>query len=180
MKPKAFLILIARYALMVGTNLKNLLGLAGILLVVVAIVTVPRLIEQNAPEMCFADDGTCLHEEQSEFIIALIPVFIGVGAIFGAFALYLLYEKGQPSKKQDASLALSLMEKDERKVVGRIVEEGGRITQSEVSRIEGIGKVKAHRILERLEKRGVLEREQYGKTNMIKLSGKYRKLFLKD
>lgn len=166
---------------MTGKNLKNLLGLAGILLVVVAIVTVPRLIEQGSPEMCFADDGTCLHEEQSEFIIALIPVFIGVGAILGAFALYLLYEKAPPSEKEkDASLALSLMEKDERKVVGRIVEEGGRITQSEVSRIEGIGKVKAHRILERLEKRGVLEREQYGKTNMIKLSEKYRKLFLKD
>ncbi len=166
---------------MVGKNLKNLLGLAGILLVVVAIVTVPRLIEQNAPEMCFANDGTCLHEEQSEFIIALIPVFIGIGAILGAFAFYLLYEKNQSGEKEyDATAALSLMEKDEGKVVGRIAEEGGRITQSEVSRIEGIGKVKAHRILERLEKRGILANEQYGKTNMIKLSGKYRKLFLKD
>jgi len=48
------------------------------------------------------------------------------------------------------------------------------------SRIEGIGKVKAHRILERLEKRGILAKEQYGKTNMVKLTEKYRKLFVES
>ena len=148
-------------------------------MIFILIVTVPKLIEQSAPEMCLAENGNCLHEEQTEFITTLVPLFIGGGAILGALALYLFYEKSMPSEKEhDASIALSLMEREERKVVSRIVEEGGRITQSEVSRIEGIGKVKAHRILERLEKRGVLAKEQYGKTNMIKLSEKYRKLFI--
>ncbi len=165
---------------MAGKNLKNLLGLAGILLIFIVIVTVPKLIEQSSPQICLADSGDCLHEEQLEFLTAMIPVFIGGGAILGAVALYLFYEKTQQPGQQehDAKLALSLMEKDEAKVVGRIVGEGGRITQSEVSRIEGIGKVKAHRILERLEKRRVLAREQYGKTNMVKLTEKYRKLFI--
>ena len=166
---------------MVGKNLRNLLGLTGILLIFILIVTVPKMIEQAAPEVCVAENGNCLHEEQMEFITSLIPVFMGGGAILGALALYLFYEKSMPTEKEhDATAALSLMEKDEGKIVKRIVEEGGRITQSEVSRIEGIGKVKAHRILERLEKRGVLAKERYGKTNMIKLSDKYRKLFLKE
>jgi len=167
---------------MAGKNFRNLLGLTGILLIFILIVTVPKMIEQAAPEICVAEDGNCLHEEQMQFITSMIPVFIGGGAIFGALALYLFYEKTQQPGQQehDARLALSLMEKDEGKVIGRIAEEGGRITQSEVSRIEGIGKVKAHRILERLEKRGVLAKEQYGKTNMVKLTEKYKKLFLKE
>lgn len=166
---------------MAGKNLKNLLGLAGILIIIVVILVVPKLIEINAPQVCTIE-GECQHEEQMKFLTAMIPVFIAGGAILGAVALYLFYEKTQQPGQQenDAKLALSLMEADERKVVGRIVEEGGRITQSEVSRIEGIGKVKSHRIIERLEKRGILAKEQYGKTNMVKLSEKYRKLFLKD
>jgi uncharacterized membrane protein len=83
-------------------------------------------------------------------------------------------------KEADAALSVSLMEKDESKILGKLVAEGGRITQSEVSRIEGIGKVKAHRILAKLEKRGIVASEKYGKTNMVKISDKYRKLFLKD
>jgi len=163
---------------MTAKNLRNLLGFAGVLVIFIVILTVPKLIELSAPQVCTIN-GECQHEKQLNFLTALIPVFIGGGAILGAVALYLFYEKTQPSQKEyDASLALSLMERDEGKIVGRIVEEGGRITQSEISRIEGIGKVKAHRILERLEKRGILAKEQYGKTNMVKLTEKYRKLFI--
>ena len=155
-------------------NLKILVGLAGIFLVFAAMITIPSVVESAAPEVCF-EGGECLHEEYGGAISALIPVFIGVGAILGAIALYMFYEGTAPVSK--AETALSLMERDERAVVGRIVEEGGRVTQSEISKVKGLGKVKAHRILEKLEKRGVLEKEQYGKTNMVKLSEKYRSLF---
>jgi len=164
---------------MVAKNLRNLLGFAGVLIIFIVILTVPKLIELSAPQVCTIN-GECQHEKQVNFLTALIPVFIGGGAILGAVALYLFYEKTQqPSQKEyDASLALSLMERHEATIVRRIVEEGGRVTQSEVSRIEGIGKVRAHRILEKLEKRGVLIKERYGKTNMIKLNEQYRKMFI--
>ena len=158
-------------------NLKILGGLAGVFLVFAAMIAIPSLVESAAPDVCF-EDGSCLHEEFAGSVTALIPIFIGIGAILGAVALYMFYERAAPASKADA--ALSLMEKDERAVVGRIVEEGGRVTQSEISMVKGLGKVKAHRILQKLEKRGVLEREQYGKTNMVKLSGKYRGLFLEE
>ncbi len=155
-------------------NLKMLVGLAGIFLVFAAMITIPAIVESSAPDVCF-EDGNCLHEAYAAEISALIPVFIGVGAMLGAIALYMFYEKTAATGKSET--ALSLMERDERAVVGRIVEEGGRVTQSEISKVKGLGKVKAHRVLERLEKRGILEKEQYGKTNMVKLSEKYRSLF---
>ncbi len=159
-------------------NLKMLLGFGGVIVVVVAMLLIPSFIESGIPDVCMSG-GECQHQSYVETIISLVPVLIGLGAIIGALAIYLFYEKAAaPSSNKGA--ALSLMEKDERAVVGRIVEEGGRITQSEISLIKGLGKVKAHRILERLEKRGILEREQYGKTNMVKLAGRYRSLFFGD
>ena len=161
-------------------NLAYLGGISGVLLIIILIVSVPAIAEQNISTVCTID-GMCQHEEQIRQLITLIPLFIGGGAILGAVAYYLFYERTAPVKKEaDAALAVSLMEKDESKILHKLVAEGGRITQSEVSRIEGIGKVKAHRILSRLEKRGIVASEKYGKTNMVKISDKYRKLFLKD
>ena len=161
-------------------NLAYLGGISGVLLIIILIVTVPALAQQNVSDVCTID-GMCQHEQELSTLIALIPVFIGGGAILGAVAYYLFYERTAPVKKEAAaSLAVSLMDKDESKIMGRLVSEGGRITQSEVSRIEGIGKVKAHRVLAKLEKRGIVSSEKYGKTNMVKVSDKYRKLFLKD
>jgi uncharacterized membrane protein len=161
-------------------NLAYLGGISGVLLIIILIVTVPAIAEQNISAVCTIN-GVCQHEQELNMLIALIPVFIGGGAILGAIAYYLFYERTAPVKKEaDAALSVSLMEKDESKILGKLVAEGGRITQSEVSRIEGIGKVKAHRILAKLEKRGIVASEKYGKTNMVKISDKYRKLFLKD
>ncbi len=161
-------------------NLAYLGGISGILLIIVLIVTVPALAQQDISSVCTIN-GVCQHEQELNMLITLIPVFIGGGAILGAVAYYLFYERTAPVKKEaDAALSVSLMEKDESKILHKLVSEGGRITQSEVSRIEGIGKVKAHRILAKLEKRGIVASEKYGKTNMVKISDKYRKLFLKE
>lgn len=42
--------------------------------------------------------------------------------------------------------------------------------QSEISHYPGLGKVKAHRITERLLARGILQKESHGKTNLVKLT----------
>ena len=164
----------------ISKNLAYLGGLSGVLLLIVLIVTVPAIADKGISDVCTID-GECQHEQYANLMVSLIPVFIGGGAILGAVAYYLFYERTAPVKKEaDAALAVSLMDKDESKIMGKLVSEGGRITQSEVSRIEGIGKVKAHRVLAKLEKRGIVSSEKYGKTNMVKVSDKYRKLFLKD
>ncbi len=52
----------------------------------------------------------------------------------------------------------------------KILESNGKIFQAEISRIEGIGKLKSHRILQRLLDRQVIEIERHGKTNIVKLA----------
>jgi len=60
----------------------------------------------------------------------------------------------------------------------RIIEHNGTILQSEISRMSGMGKVKAHRILKDMKIKGIISLEKYGKTNRINLSKDVKKLFL--
>jgi preprotein translocase subunit YajC len=74
---------------------------------------------------------------------------------------------------------LKLLNFNERKVLERLIERKGEILQSEISRIKGMNKLKAHRAIRNLELRGVIETESYGKTKHIILSKDIKNIMLK-
>jgi len=74
---------------------------------------------------------------------------------------------------------LKFLNYNENKVMKRLIENNGTILQSEISRMPGIGKVKAHRILTDMKIKGIVTLEKYGKTNRIILSEDLKKIFLK-
>ena len=152
-------------------NIKVLGGLLAVALFMLVVFYVPRIFEQGTPLVCF-DGGTCQHEEYLADVISYLPAVIILGFVLGAVASYLYSERkiDLPAPSPDRRKALlSLLQPSERKVVERLVEKGGSVLQSEISRMEGVGKVRAHRVVERLMRRGVLEKEQVGKTNVLKL-----------
>jgi len=67
----------------------------------------------------------------------------------------------------------------ERKVVETLIGKKGEILQSEISRIEGMTKLKTHRAVRDLERKGIIKRESYGKTHRIILSKDIKELILK-
>jgi hypothetical protein len=54
--------------------------------------------------------------------------------------------------------------------IEKIIENKGSVLQSEISRMEGMTKLKTHRAVKELERKGIVKLEQYGKTNRIILS----------
>ena len=161
---------------------RNQKTLAGIILLtgtLAAIVMMPAFLNQGVPAVCVVD-GECQHEMALEQLITLTPAILFAGITLGAVSFYFLYErsKAPASRAENVSQFVGVMEKGEAAVMGKIISEGGRVLQAELSRIEGLGKVRAHRIVQRLEKRGVLEVESAGKTNVVKLTREYRELFL--
>ena len=58
----------------------------------------------------------------------------------------------------------------ERKVLERLLESKGSVLQSEISRIEGMTKLKAHRAVKNLEQKEIIKIERHGKTNRIFLA----------
>ena len=67
-------------------------------------------------------------------------------------------------------VALRLLESDERQVVDILVKAGGSLLQKEISWETGFSRVKTHRVLVRLIRRGVVTSEKYYNTNKITLA----------
>lgn len=67
-------------------------------------------------------------------------------------------------------VALRFLDADERKVVEALLEAKGSMLQKEISWKTGFSRVKTHRVLARLIRRGVVTAEKYYNTNRVTLS----------
>jgi uncharacterized membrane protein len=78
--------------------------------------------------------------------------------------------KKENLKPNNNGSILKLLNLNEKKVVEKLIENNGSELQSEISRMEGMTKLKAHRAVKELERKGIIKLEQYGKTNKIILA----------
>lgn len=104
-----------------------------------------------------------------EFMIGI--AFLGV--LIGAAGIYIFsseLEKTTDSLKVNTELLLSFLSKQEREVVQFIIDKGGQAFQADVSKIPGMTRLKAHRIITRLSDRQIIQVNSYGKANLITLS----------
>lgn len=74
-------------------------------------------------------------------------------------------------RKKDLNLFLEILDPMEREVLRMLIDNKGEISQAQISK--KLGKVRAFRAIEKLRRRGILEKEKRKKTNLIKLSEKY-------
>jgi len=75
-------------------------------------------------------------------------------------------EKGEPV----LDAVLRVLNDDERKVIETLVAEGGMMLQKDIRWKTGLSRVKTHRILFRLARRGIVSAEKYYNTNKIVLA----------
>ena len=75
-------------------------------------------------------------------------------------------EKGESA----LDAVLRVLNDDEKKVIETLVAEGGTMLQKDIRWKTGLSRVKTHRILFRLAKRGVVSAEKYYNTNKITLA----------
>ena len=59
------------------------------------------------------------------------------------------------------------------------MQEKGVTLQSEISKMNNMGKVKAHRSIQELVRKGIVAQEKYGNTNRIILVEDVKKIFIK-
>jgi len=165
-------------------DLNNKRVIAGIVIVLCLfgmIFYLPAVLDHFKPEVC-TPNGVCQHEQQLELIYNMVPVFIFAGIIIGALVFFFMTTKIDDKKgdlEKATNALIQFLNKDEKKVVEKLIEERGKVLQSEITRIEGLGKVKSHRIIQRLLDRGVIEVEEHGKTNIVKLSKPIKEVLIK-
>jgi predicted transcriptional regulator len=84
-----------------------------------------------------------------------------------------------PIEIDDKNIILKFLNPSERKVIEKLIERKGKTLQSEISQMEGMTKLKTHRAVKDLERKGIIVRESYGKTNRIILSKDIKDLMFK-
>ncbi len=144
------------------------------------IIYSPNLIALTNPTVCTIN-GVCQHEERVHLLTELVPVFILAGVIIGAIVFFFMssrLENKQNDLKIVTSTLIQFLNKEEKLVVQKLIDNDGKVLQAEISRIDGIGKVKSHRIIQRLVDRKVIEVEGFGKTNIIKLTKEIKSVLL--
>jgi len=103
----------------------------------------------------------------------LIPLIVTASLVIGAGIYYLMAERvegKERSMKRNTDLLLRFLGDDERMVVSRLLESNGQVPQTEITKIGGLDKVKAHRIVKRLAARGIVSIEKHGNTNVVTLT----------
>ncbi|MCK5039456.1 MAG: hypothetical protein KAR87_00625 [Candidatus Aenigmarchaeota archaeon] len=76
-------------------------------------------------------------------------------------------EPGNVDNVADKNIILKFLSPNERTIIRKLIEKEGTILQSEITRIEWMGKLKTHRAVEELKRKGIIKTEKYGKTNRI-------------
>ena len=96
----------------------------------------------------------------------------------------LIQKSGSLSKtklmeKDTKYIVLRFLNMNERKVLEKLMEEKGSILQSEINLVEGMTKLKTHRAVRDLERKGIIITETYGKTNRVILSKDIEEFMIK-
>ncbi len=124
------------------------------------------------------------HIETGEVCGCAIPLYLFVpflsslGLFIGVLVYYLLFVKVETKSdfiKENLDAIISLLPPNERAVFKLLVKEP--LPQSRIMKLTGFDKVKTFRIVKKLEQRGLVTREKYGKTYIVKLSDRMKELF---
>jgi hypothetical protein len=120
-----------------------------------------------------------IYEKQAEsrpLNVFLLPVIGFFGVLIGLLIYYIMeidIEKKDKTIEHNAGIILKLLDPNERKVIRKIAEDGGKITQMELTYLEGFTKVKAHRVLESLISKGILTKDKMGKQRIIRMNKEF-------
>ena len=143
--------------------------IAGFSIVVAAFTLYFALAGYLDPELIgtMTTEEIQLYVSQNSTPYYLIPVLSLIGLVVGSLAFQFL-SNGEKGKVKADSI-LKLFDPPERMVIGKLLENDGKVQQIELSRLPGLNKVRTHRILNEMERKKIIKRERYGKLNLIVL-----------
>lgn len=106
-------------------------------------------------------------------IIAISTFLAGISGFYLLFSDFIGIPKvlptveGADTSELDGKFALRLLDGDEKRVFGEILESGGEILQKDLPIQLNFPKVKITRILDQLENKGLIIRKRFGMTNKV-------------
>ena len=100
-------------------------------------------------------------------------VLMGVFGVFSGLTVFSIMnatiERQKKVVKTNIDIIMKFLTSEDREIVMLLLSKQGMTTQSEIARLPGMSRIKAHRVVKRLEDRGLVHVEKYGKINMIRI-----------
>jgi hypothetical protein len=98
-------------------------------------------------------------------------LFVGLSIIYIGCLLYYLFTSKIEDKnkviKQNFKILYSILDVQEKELLNKLIENDGNVEQSELSEV--YGKIKAHRLIKKLEEKNIVNVIKRGKTNQVEL-----------
>ena len=108
----------------------------------------------------------------AEYHIEIMLALMVTAIAFGFFVSQFFYAELQRSRQASSSImdtVLLFLGREEREIVRYLVSRGGETTQAEISRLPGMSRVKAHRSLQKMQEKQLLDVIPHGKVRRIVL-----------
>ena len=150
-----------------------IIGIAVIMTIIVLIfnAALRDIVTANCT-LIHGDAKTCPMFDTIRTQTGISLGIIGVIAIIGFVIMFqkpkekIIIKKIKDKKKQ---LDLKDLDKDEKKVIDLLQNEGNAMFQADLMEKLGIGKVKTTRMLDKLESKQLIERKRRGMNNLVVL-----------
>ena len=115
-----------------------------------------------------------------------LEIMIGMALISAIFGFTLASISSSEIEKKTAEgrnvmdVLLLFLGADERDILNFLVHEGGETSQAEISRLKGMGRVRAYRALQRMQAKGMLSIESHGKVRRVCLKENIRSILTSE
>jgi uncharacterized membrane protein len=100
-------------------------------------------------------------------------VIMGLFGVLSGLIMYSILsstlEKQRRLVKSNVDIIMKFLSSEEKELIRKLIEKGGMTTQSEVAKLQGMSRLKAHRIVKKMESRGIIRVDKHGKINMIRI-----------
>lgn len=113
--------------------------------------------------------------------LAIMLVLALVSVAFGFYLATLSSSEIERKDKQTRNIldvVMLFLSKDEKKIIDFLVKNNGETTQAEISRIEGMGRVRAFRSVKKLADKNIIEIVAHGKVRKVTLKEPIQGLLL--
>jgi uncharacterized membrane protein len=102
----------------------------------------------------------------------LAPILGFILVLGGTLAWYYTgakMERQETTLKKNTRIILNFLSDEEQAAIKHLLQKGGSCPQYDLAHLPGTNKVKMHRILTKIEQKGIIRRERQGKVNQVVL-----------
>ncbi len=112
-----------------------------------------------------------------QYHVEFMVMLAAFGVLSGLIAYWVLsmsIEKEKKVAKTNTAMIMKFLSHDEQEILALLIKKEGRTTQGEIGRLQGMTRLKAHRMVKKLAERGLVHVEKEGKINFVRLVDELR------